>query len=145
MDLSNLVAYDQEFPVKIKHPTSGEEVGITINIVSDDSERVARVGNIVQSDRWKAVFESEEKKLSVEQAIDFLNKEEKERLIAAIASWDFGGHSWDKLPPDPVCDEKNRRYLIEHPHAVFIRKQLSEASKSLANFSQAQPESSPTP
>lgn len=134
-DISALINYDQTFPVKIKNPLTLEEVGITFNVVSMDSERVAVVNKKIDTERWQAVFASEDKKLSAEMIATFGDKAERETLIAAIDSWDWGGNEFGTLGTDPECNEANKRYVIEHPNARWIRDQLSARAADLANFS----------
>lgn len=136
MDFSKVVEYDRSFPVELKHPVTGEGVGITFNIVSFDSERVVKASKKVESDRWAAVFANEERKLTPDQLVEFMDRDSRERVIASIDSWDWGGHSFGDLGPDPECTEENKRYVIEHPNARLIRIQIENAGADLGNFSQ---------
>lgn len=134
-DLSQLVQYENAYPVHLKF--MGEPVGITMHIVSFDSDRVIKAGNAVGAKRWAAIFESEEKKLSHEQISEFADMEEREKLVAAITSWDFGGNSFGDIAADPECNEKNKRYVLGHANAKWIRDQLNNAGTDLGNFTQA--------
>lgn len=133
-DLSTLVVYDNAFPVKLVHPQTGKEIGITINIVSFDSERVVRANRIVEGDRWRVQFQNEDGKLTPEQVVDFIDRAERATLVAAIDSWDFGDHSFDKLDASSEPTEENRAYLINHPNAKWVRAQLLAAGNNLGNF-----------
>ena len=134
-DLSQLVQYENAYPVHLKF--MGKPVSITMNIVSFDSERVIKAGDAVGAKRWAAIFESEDRKLSAEQVFEFAAMEEREKLVAAIDSWDFGGNSFGELPADPECNEKNKRYILAHTNAKWIRDQLNGAGSDLGNFTQA--------
>lgn len=139
-DLSKLVEYDKTFPVPLMF--KGEPVGITFNIVSFDSERVVRAGESVAGKRWEAIFKNEDHKLTHEQILDFSEMEERERLISAIDSWDFGGNSFGDLGQDPECTEVNKRYIITHPNAKWITDQIKAKGKDLGNFSGVLPKPS---
>lgn len=85
-DISELVTYDKAFPVEIK-TQNGESAGFSINLISFDSERVARVAKVIDTKRWKAVFDSVDKTLSPELIAEFSELEDREKLIAAIDGW----------------------------------------------------------
>lgn len=133
-DFSSVIAYDQTFPVKILRPDTGEETGIVFDMVSAQSKRAVRASKVVEMKRWRSLFDSEDKSLSPEQIVEFSDQTEAEQLIACIASWSWGGHSFGDLGADPECTEENRRYVIEHPNAAWIRAQLSNAAGDLTNF-----------
>ena len=133
-DISTLINYDQTFPVMIKNPITGEGVGITFNMVSMDSERVSIVDKRIDTERWIAAFESAEKRLTPEIVAKFSAKSERERLIAAIDSWDWGDHEFGELGKSPECNEANKRYVIDHPNAHWIRVQLESRAVELVNF-----------
>ena len=136
MDIANLVTYDKTFPVKLIHPATGEETGIVINIVSFDSERVVKAVKAVEAERWRVMFDNDDKKLSPDQVLDFMDKTEREQVIAAIDSWDFGGSSFGDLGVDPECNDANKRHVVEHPNARWIRNQISARGADLTNFFQ---------
>lgn len=135
-DISTLITYDQTFPVAIKNPVTGGDVGITFNMVSMDSERVAIVDKRIDTERWQAVFESKDKKLTPDMIAKFGEKSERERLIVAIDSWDWGDNEFGTLGVNPECTEENKRYVIEHPNARWIRVQLEARAADLVNFTQ---------
>lgn len=137
MDFSAVVSYEQEFPVKLIHPVTGEDIGVTFNVVSFDSERVVKAAKTVESERWKAILESSDKKLTPEQFTEYQDKVEREQVIAAIKSWDWGGNEFDALPADAECTEENKRYVIEHKNAKWIREQIIARAASIENFTQA--------
>lgn len=131
-DASKFVEYDKTYPVTLMR--GGVPVGITINIVSFDSERVSKAMHAVSARKWKAAAENEDKRLTPEQIYQFVDEEIKECVIAAIDSWEFGGLSWDKLPADPECTEENKRYFVNHPNAKWIRDVIFEKGQSIENF-----------
>lgn len=135
VDISKLVQYEQTFPIAIKNPVNGDDIGITFHVVSMDCERVLAVDRAIDSERWQEVFGSESKKLTPAQISKFAAKSERERLIAAIAKWEWGGNKFGDLGADPEFSTENVRYVIEHPNARWIREQLTARAGDLANFS----------
>lgn len=134
MDISSIVNYDLAFPVKIKHPGTLEEVGITFNIVSFDSNRVQSVEAAISNERLIEAFSADDKRLSPEKLAFFAAKERRETLIAAIDGWEWGDHTFGDLGQSPECSEANRRYVVEHPNAAWILAQIESAARGLGNF-----------
>ncbi len=136
MDISNAVAYDQTFPVDLRHPGTGEKIGITIDIVSFDSDRVVKAVKAVEAERWGVVLASDAKKLTPEQVVDFAEKTERVQIINCIAGWNFNGHGFGDLGDDPECTLEAREYLVNHPNAKWIREQIASRAADLGNFFQ---------
>ncbi len=134
-DISTLVDYCSAFPVAIKGP-DGKDTGIVFNIVSAESEQVAMVSRRLDSERWQVVFSSNDKRLTPEQVAEFTAKSERELLIAAIVSWDWGEHTWEHIDSNSPCNEENKRFVIEHKNSKWIRDQLTSKSADIANFTQ---------
>lgn len=128
-DLSNLFAYDQPTAVSIKNPVTGEDVGITIYARSFESEAVTRVVNNLLTKRNRSFSIGEE----VEDS-KFIEDMERESLIAAIVRWDFGDNSFGHLNAESPCDADNKRFLITHPNAKWIRDQIRSAIGDIGNF-----------
>jgi len=134
-DLSKLVEYDKAIPVNLIAP-DGSKTEITFNVVSADSKRVADVTRKIDNERWLEVFASDDKKLSPEQIARFADKAEREAIIAAIESWEWGSDSWGHINAESPCNEENKRFLIEHPNAKWIRDNISAKVADLTNFTQ---------
>ena len=134
-DFSTFVQYNVAHPVHLQF--KGEPVGIRMDIVSFDTKDAVKVANDIAGKRWSAVFENEDKKLTNEQVLEFAELEEQEKLIVAIKSWDFGGNSFGELGVDPECNEANKRYVICHENAKWIRDQLKARAEDIGNFTQA--------
>lgn len=131
-DIANLVNYEQEYPVDLEF--AGEPVGIKINVVSFDSERVVKAVRDVAAERWVDVQASGSDQMTPQQNLEFNRSAERAQLVAAISSWDFGGNSFGELGVDPECTEDNKRYLIDHPNARWIREQLVAKGTAIENF-----------
>lgn len=131
-DLSKLIQYDKTFPVVPK--LGGNPIGITINIVSFDSERVSRAVAKLDTEKWTLARGNEDKALTDDQRIDFAVRQMNEMIIASIDSWDFGGNSFGDLGVDPECNEENKRYLINHPNSKWIRDVVFAQGQEIDNF-----------
>lgn len=129
-----MASYDDAIPVKLKNALTGEPVGVTINVVSMDSERVIKAARSVEMRRIREMMESEGNKLSDERAAEYVDIAEREQLIAAIDSWDFAGNSFGELGNDPACTDENKRYLVTHPSAKWIRDQLTQKVSDVKAF-----------
>lgn len=132
-DISQFVQYDKTYPVPLVF--KGKQIGITFNIISFDSERVIRACEHVAAKRWEAVFKNDDRRLTPDQVFEFTSMEERERLVSAIDSWEFNGNSWGDLGQDPECNEANKRYVIGHPNAKWVRDLLNAKGQDLGNFS----------
>lgn len=131
-DLSKLVEYDKAYPVTLMR--GGKPVGITINIISFDSERVTKAIHAASSRKWMAARENDNGILTPEQVFQYANEEINECVIAAIDSWDFGDHSWGDLPVGFECNEKNKRYFVNHPNAKWIKDTIFAKGSEVSNF-----------
>lgn len=131
-DLSQLVQYEKSHPVK---PTiDGVPTGFTVNIVSFDSERVSKALARLDAEKWELARANESKELTAEQRYDFAVKQINEMIIASIDSWDFGGNTFGDLKADAECNEANKRYLIGHPNAKWLRDAIFGAGGEIRNF-----------
>lgn len=138
-DISKLFEYDKPFPVELKRRDNGASLGITFNMVSVEAERVVNALRRVDAERWKSEVVGSEFDVAAH-----IEKQEVERLVAAIDSWDWGGNEFGSLGADPECNEANKRYVITHPNAKWIRDQLSVGCILVENFTQPSPRSAPT-
>lgn len=132
MDIANLVNYEQEYPVELKF--GGKPVGITIWVVSFDSERVVKAVRDVAAERWVDVQAAGSDHMTPQQNLEFNRAAERAQLVSAISKWDFGGNSFGDLGKDPECNEENRKYLIGHQNARWIREQLVDKGTAIENF-----------
>ena len=130
-DISKLFEFDKPFAVEIKRRDNDEPVGITFNMVSNESARVVAALRKVDADRWKREAEGE-----VYDPIAYIDKQHVERMVAAIDSWDWGGNEFGELGADPECTDANKRYVVTHPNAKWIVDQLAMGSFVVENFTQ---------
>lgn len=135
MDIAELVTYDQAFTVKLRHPVTGAETGISMDVVSFDSERVAKIARAIENEKWSAVFASEDRKLSHTALAEFVEKEQREKIIAAVVGWDFSDMSFGDLAAGFPCNDENKRYVFSHANAAWVRNQIIAHGDDLRNFS----------
>lgn len=131
-DLSSLVEYDKPHPVKIKTP-NGEDTGIVINVVSQDSQRVVKALRESQADAWRS------EAVGDGSFADMVKARERTILIHSIDSWDWGEHSFAHINTETPPDLEARTFLIDHPNAGWIRNSLAEGCAVIENFTNPLP------
>lgn len=133
MDIANLVGYEDAFPVELYHLVTREPVGITVNVISMESDTV--VNKLREFDKRK-IAEYRKAGTAIED-IDFSDERAEVILAACIHSWDFGGQSFGDLGVNPECTDAAKQYVIKHKNARWIRDQISEGCANLENFIKA--------
>lgn len=136
-DISKLVEYDKSVEVDIKNPITGDPIGIKFFVSSSESEAVSSVNRRLHTERMQALFSSGTKEISADESAKFQEKAERESLIASISGWDWGDNEFVHINSESPCTEDNKRFVIEHPNAKWIRDQLTARATDLANFTQA--------
>lgn len=130
-NLSALIDYEREHAVKIKNPNTGEELGITINVVSSDSKRVSSAVRKLHSEFDKLEVEGNPVPLR-----ERMHRVEREIYITSIASWSWGGNEWDNLNDTSECNRENKEYLVDHPNSQWILNQITDGIAKIENFTQ---------
>ena len=139
MDIAAIARYDDAVTVDIKHPLTGEDIGISFSLVSFESERVTKAMRAIEVDRMRKALQSGDIEVSSTDAAEYIERAEREKLIAAVVGWNFNGNEFGDLGADPECTEENKRKVINHPGSKWIRDQLSAKGDSVRDFI-AQPE-----
>lgn len=134
MDIADIARYDDAVTVDIKHPLTGEDVGISFSLVSFESERVSKAMRAIEVARMRDALQSGDIEVSSEDAAEYIERAEREKLIAAIVGWDFNGNSFGDLGVNPDCTEENKRKVINHPGSKWIRDQLIAKGDSVRDF-----------
>lgn len=134
-DLSKLVEYDRPHPVRIYTP-NGDDTGIVINVVSQDSQRVVKAVRELQADAWKSEASGDG-----EAFASVLAARERIILINCIDSWDWGEHSFEHITTETPATLENRTFLIDHPNAWWIKSSLSAGCAVIENFTNPLPKS----
>lgn len=130
-DLSVAVEYDRVYPVVIRHPVTGEDEGVRVNVVSKDSRRVVEALRKEQGDYWSKLADG------VKDAA--VPDVERVVLINCIDSWDWAGSEFAHISGAGAASLDDRIFLIDHPNAKWFRDQLAAGTANLENFSQALP------
>ncbi|HEV7417680.1 MAG TPA: hypothetical protein VGN98_16100 [Tianweitania sediminis] len=120
MDLSTIKP--SSLKVDLLHPATGEEIGLTLDVISRDDPTVKRVQRRLTDKRIKRGF----KKVSAEQ----IDEENIEVLSAAVTGWTWGKDaSWGGKKLD--CNPENVKIILAQP---WFRKQVEEAIGEDADF-----------
>lgn len=139
-DLSIAVEYDRVHTVNIKRLDDGADLGIQIGVVSKDSKRVTEGLREWQASTWEKQRKAGDDGLSDAEQIALLDDQQRETLVHAIASWDWGEHTWGHLcgaSDDPSLED--RRFLISHPNAKWLVDQIVWEVASIENFTSGSP------
>lgn len=129
-DISKLVEYDRAHPVKIFTPL-GEDSGIVINVVSQDSARVVKALRELQAEAWRSEAVGDG-----DSFVDVLAARERVILIHSIDSWDWGDHEFGHISGQGSPSLEDRTFLIDHPNAAWIRNQIAEGCAKIENFTE---------
>ncbi|MFA7308185.1 MAG: hypothetical protein WC026_16105 [Hyphomicrobium sp.] len=124
MDLSKIVSYETTFPLKLRHPKTSEEIGVTFHIRSESSDIVKRLVRQQLDDNAARAAQGEKLRAS-----DF-EKQEIARAAAFVASWDWGTNLYKGKAPEftPAIVES---VLTEQD---WIFAQTVAAAKRIGNF-----------
>jgi hypothetical protein len=120
--------FDDPVGVDVRHPVTGEKIGLTLGVVSYQSERVKKaarqLGNAVRRDmqrnpkRARTVEEDEEAALHL--------------MASAVVRWNL------TVKGEPVeCTPANVLEHFSKPGAWFIREQIDKAADDQALFIKA--------
>lgn len=138
-DLSTAVEYDRPHPVVILHPVTGEDQGIRVNVVSNESARVVEAQRKAVSAYWAALA-SAGKDEPKPEAPDSA----RIALVHCIDSWDWAGESFAHISGSGSPSLEDREFVIDHPNAIWFRNQLAAGCANIANFTNPSPKSVPT-
>jgi len=136
MDLSAIVSYDTPADIEIIRPDTKKPVGLTVKVVSLNSDRVriierANQAKIFAMQRAKAEAGQDASSPEVMAEVEAL---EDVRLAASIVEWDFHGNSFGALGIDPPCTEGNKLTVLREKNADFIKRQVFAGASNIANF-----------
>ncbi|MBN9345616.1 MAG: hypothetical protein J0I48_05335 [Devosia sp.] len=120
MDLSDIAPTSMK--VAIRHPGTGKETGLIIDVQSLESPVVQKV----RREQRDAVLRTRNRKMTAEE----IDEQITDQIVAAIAGWQWNGDaSWGgkKLDLTP----ENVRIVVAAP---WVRKQVEEAVADEAGF-----------
>jgi hypothetical protein len=114
-------AQDDGVDVKILHPKTGEELGITVKVAGPDSDRQRKARNAINNERIRM---SRNKRLTVSE----LEADALKITAASIISWDGVIENGSAVV---LNNENANAILTKYP---FIREQLDSAVGDRAGF-----------
>jgi hypothetical protein len=137
LDLSKLVDYEAEFPVKWLHPKTKEFLGVTFYLRSMASKDIKKIDRVGRNEMLIANEQSSGGSFTISpEALDVAVKMEREKLISAIVRWDWGGNSFGNIGKDPECTYENKAYVLDHDAADTFLNDLMMGADGIANFIQ---------
>lgn len=138
-DLSTAVEYDRPHAIKIKHPTTGEDTGIVVNVVSSESARVVEAQRKANGEYWSALAAAGKEGPQPEAPDNA-----RLTLIACIDSWDWAGESFAHISGSGVPSAEDKAFIIDHPNGKWFRDQLAIGCANIGNFTNPSPKSALT-
>lgn len=124
MDIANLKP--SERTIEITDPTTGENLGIRINMVSIDDDRLKAIKRKITDERLR--LSQRNKSFSAEQIESNANK----ILWAAVTGWEWYGKDVTFLGEVPEFSQRNFIAVVEA--LPWFRDQLNEEIEDRAAF-----------
>lgn len=109
--------------IEIQHPVTGEALGVTITVLSPDSDEYRRTSLQLQNDNIRFVRKNRGKTTA-----ERLQQEAMDVLVAATIGWKGLQENGQDLP---FTKENVRRVYAEFP---FIKEQVDEFTADRRNF-----------
>lgn len=131
MNVLDIIQYEKPHAIKLKHPVTGEEFGPVFNVVSMESDKVAKALREVQRVHMEAEIAGN--KVDAETAID---ERQMAMMIAIVDSWDWAGCEVGELGVNPECTYSNKKALFSHENSKWIKGQIGDGCAKIANFTQ---------
>ena len=120
MAISDIVQYEREFPLELKHPKTGKTIGVTLMVRHVDCEAATAVGERMAA----GILGDDTDKASTQ--IDL--------YAACISGWDWGGQEFENGKGVLEYSPENARYVMKHPSAKWIVRQVMVAVSKIGNF-----------
>ena len=112
--------------IEILHPGTGEEIGVTVEILSVGDPTLKNIKRRITDERIK--LESKGKSYKSEDIEDNMDK----ITIGAIVGWDWHGDITLKGEKNPEATPKNIKHIFEE--APWFRAQVIEAINDESAF-----------
>lgn len=127
MDIAELFDYEKTYSLDLKHPVSGDDLGVTFFLYSSSNPKVKR---IVRDQIDTAL---EDRRLGRQSSSNDIVNQEVFRVAAHIAGWDWGDHLYDGKTL-AFTPENAARILQEQD---WIYAQVAAEPSNLENFTKA--------
>lgn len=125
MAIGDIVKYDSTFKYELTHPKTGDGLGVFFELRSASSPEVKAVMR-KHLDHFQAQYRKQ-KTVSVET----LERQAIEKLVAAVAGWDWGGQELHAGEGVPEYSPENVRKALE---VDWIFAQIDQQVNDLENF-----------
>lgn len=122
-------AFEEGVDVPIKHPVTGEPLGLTIRVASYQSERVRKV------QRKMANAALREQRRNPKKATTSEEIEERSREVIGAAIIDWKG--FEKAGKPYPCTPENVAAVLSNPDLWFIGDQVDKAADDQSAFMKA--------
>lgn len=130
MDLSKFdgfaKGFDEGIEVEIRHPVTGEKLGLSVRVASYQSERVKKV----QRKLANVAMREQRRNPKKAATVDEVEEKAHDIMVAAIISW--SGFERDGKPLD--CTPENVRAVLSNPDLWFIAEQIDKAAEDQQGF-----------
>lgn len=118
MDVAGLVAYEQDFPLEIRHPKTGEKIGIRFMVRHIDCEASTQAA---QAKRVAKV-------MGVDADDNTVNQ-----YASCVSGWDWGENTFGDMGV-PEFSQENAQKVLTHPSAKWMLRQVMDAVLNIGNF-----------
>lgn len=129
MDFSTRIDYERQHELVIKDPVTGADTDIKFYVIAADAEPVIKVLRDAQAKYWR------ERAVKGDDAVP--GDMELEILIASVTDWVWGDNTWGHIKDGVPATEENKRFVLSHQNAGWLRQQVKEACGRIENFTQA--------
>ncbi len=124
MDISKIAPMERK--IEIKHPGTGQDLGISITLMSPDDERLKPL-----------IREINEKALSLRQKNKSFTAEQTEAntlklMLTTIVAWDWYGKDVEFEGKKPEFNSANVKKVLER--CDWLRKQIDEELSETRSF-----------
>lgn len=130
MDLSKFDGFAKSFDdglrVEIRHPVTGEKLGMAVTVASYQSERVKKV----QRKLANAAMREQRRNPKKAATVDEVEDKAHDLMCAAVLSWEGFERDGKELP----CTPENVRAVITSPDLFFISEQIDRAAEDQQAF-----------
>lgn len=128
MDFSTRIEYERKFELAIKDPVTGKDSGIKFYVIAADAEPVIKVLREAQAKYFR------ERAINGDSVVP--DDMELEVLVASVTDWTWGEAAWGHIKDGVPATEENKRFVLGHQNAGWLRQQVKEGCGRIENFTQ---------
>lgn len=130
MDLSKFdgfaKSFDEGMEVEIRHPVTGDKLGMTVTVASYQSERVKKLQRKLANVAMREQRRNPKKAATVEE----VEEKAHDIMVAAVIGWSGFERDGKPLP----CTPENVRAVLTNPDLWFIGEQIDKAAEDAQAF-----------